>query len=42
MAEAERIEAAAGQRISKSSKQEDTVEAGLGVMLFAATRLAGE
>jgi DNA-binding transcriptional ArsR family regulator len=42
VAEAEKIEAAAAQRISKSSKQDDAVEAGLGVMLFAATRLAGE
>ena len=42
MAEAEKIEAAAAQRIAKNAKQEPVVEAGIGVMLFEASRLSGE
>ena len=39
--EAEKIEAAAAQRIAKNAKQENVVEAGIGVMLFEASRLSG-
>jgi DNA-binding transcriptional ArsR family regulator len=42
VAEAEKIEAAAAQRIAKNAKQQPVVEAGIGVMLFEASRLAGE
>ena len=42
VAEAEKIEAAAAQRIAKNAKQEPVVEAGIGVMLFEASRLSGE
>lgn len=42
VAEAEKIEAAAAQRIAKDAKQAPVVEAGIGVMLFEASRLSGE
>jgi DNA-binding transcriptional ArsR family regulator len=42
VAETEKIEAAAAQRIAKNAKNEDVVEAGVGVMLFTATRLSGD
>jgi DNA-binding transcriptional ArsR family regulator len=42
VAEAEKIEVAAAQRIAKNAKQQPVVEAGIGVMLFEASRLAGE
>ena len=42
VAEAEKIEAAAAQRIAKGAKQAPVVEAGIGVMLFEASRLSGE
>jgi DNA-binding transcriptional ArsR family regulator len=42
VAEAEKIEAAAAQRIAKSGKQAPAVEAGIGVMLFEASRLSGD
>ncbi|HEX2413474.1 MAG TPA: winged helix-turn-helix domain-containing protein [Solirubrobacteraceae bacterium] len=42
VAEAEKIETAAAQRIAKDPKANDVVDAGVGVMLFAATRLSGD
>jgi hypothetical protein len=38
--QAEKIEAAAAERIAKNPHAEDIVEAGLGVMLFDAVRLS--
>ena len=42
VAEAEKIETAAAQRIAKDPKANNVVDAGVGVMLFAATRLTGD
>jgi DNA-binding transcriptional ArsR family regulator len=39
--QAEKIEAAAAERIAKHPNAEDVVEAGLGVLLFEAVRLSG-
>jgi DNA-binding transcriptional ArsR family regulator len=39
--QADKIEAAAAQRIAKDPHAEDVVEAGLGVLLFEAVRLSG-
>jgi DNA-binding transcriptional ArsR family regulator len=42
VAEADKIEAAAAQRIAKNAKKETVVEAGIGVMLFEASKLSGD
>ena len=39
--QAERIEAAAAERIAKDPHADDVVEAGLGLMMFEAVRLSG-
>ena len=42
VAEADKIEAAAAQRIAKNAKKETVFEAGIGVMLFEASKLSGD
>jgi DNA-binding transcriptional ArsR family regulator len=42
VADAEKIEAAAAQRIAKTANKAPVVEAGIGVMLFEASRLSGD